>query len=97
MSVDRLLGIVNFQARVIQFAEELIDRQGLTAQYRRTLHAELTRDQLRGEADYPADLMAAAYNAANCNGLPARPSGPLPIDDYLAGDACAAPTKEEQS
>lgn len=83
MSKGRLLGMVNFQARVIQFAEELIDRQGLTPEYRRRLHEALKRDVDRGEADYPADLMAAAFNAAHCNGLPAKPAGPLPLDDYL--------------
>jgi hypothetical protein len=84
VSTERLRGIVNFQARVIQFAEELIDCQGLTAAYRRALYAALVREVERGEADYPADLMAAAYNAAHCNGLPAKPAGPLPLDDYLS-------------
>ena len=77
-----LVALLGFQAMQIQVAEGVIDRQGLTAAYRREVLARVNRDQRDGE-DYPADLVAGAKDAAECRESKKKPTGPMPIDDYL--------------
>lgn len=83
VSLKRLTAMLGFQIVQIQVAEGVIDRQGLTPQYRRALAARIRKDQADGE-DHPTDLAAAAIAAAECQGLPPRVADQrLPIDEWM--------------
>lgn len=72
---------IGYQAILIWVAEGVIDRWGLTPEYRRLVVKELEREGREG-AVLPAGVLEYHRQAAGCNGPGPRPAGTLPLDEY---------------